>query len=70
MSEFKKILERTALDSSRQQNIRLGAYAETKFQDRGTTLRPGDVINMPYQPDQQSLIEAMGQAYITASGKF
>jgi len=69
MSEFKKIIERTALDSNRQTNVRLGAYAETKFQDRGTTLRPGDVINMPYQQDQQSLIEAMGAAYITASGK-
>jgi hypothetical protein len=69
MSEFKKILERTALDSNRQIDVRLGAYAESKFNDRGTTLKPGDVINMPYDPDQQSLIEAMGQAYVTASGK-
>jgi hypothetical protein len=69
MSEFKKIIERTALDSSRQTNVRLGAYAETKFNDRGTTVRPGDVINMPYEQGQQSLIEAIGQAYVTASGK-
>ena len=69
MSEFKKIIERTLSESDRQKDIRLGGYAESKFEDRGTILRPGDVINMPYADGQTSLIDALGAAYVTASGK-
>jgi hypothetical protein len=69
MSNFKKIIERTLNESDRQKNIRLGAYAESTFEDRGTVLRPGDVINMPYEEGQTSLMEAIGAAYVTASGR-
>jgi hypothetical protein len=69
MSEFKKIIERTLQESNRQKDIRLGAYAESKFENRGTVLRPGDVINMPYDEGKTSLMEAIGAAYVTASGK-
>lgn len=70
MSDFKKIIERSAQDSARQRDVRLRAYAETKYNDRGTTIKAGDVINMPYPSGTTSAIEALGEAWITASGTF
>lgn len=68
MSEFKKIVERSAQDSQRQVSQRLGGYAETRYQGRGVTIHAGDVINLPYPAGELSTIEAIGQAWVTASG--
>jgi hypothetical protein len=70
MSTFKKIIERSAQDSRRQEDIRLRAYADTTFNERGTNIKAGDVINMPYPSGTVSTIEALGEAWITASGVF
>lgn len=70
MSDFKKIVERVAPDSARQKDVRFRAYAETKFEEQGTTIRAGDVINMPYPSGTVSAIEAVGSAWVTASGVF
>lgn len=70
MSDFKKIVERVSRDSERQQDVRLRAYADTKYEEKGTAIRAGDVINMPYPSGTVSAIEAVGSAWVTASGVF
>lgn len=69
MSTPKKIIERSGRDSQRQIDTGLGAYAETTYDGRGVIMRAGDVINLPSAAGEVSPIEAIGSAWITASGR-
>ena len=68
-SEYLKIVERSFKTSQRQEDLRIFGKSDITYQGRPTYLSPGDVINMPYKPTQSSPMQALGNAWVTASGR-